>query len=328
MPDVSVIITAHNEESTIAEAIDSVLAQTFSNWELCIVNDGSSDRTGEIIESYSERFPQIFFVNQQQLGLSAARNVGLSATTGSLVQFLDADDKLLPEKLQNQVSFMQGNKNVAATYGLGRYFKNNQEVEVEYPLPEGTLLSTLLVRNFILINAALIKREVLNEVGGFKESSSSLFSIYGCEDWDFWLRLAIRGFQIECQNEIVVHNRWTGRNMSEDVLRMKRSYAWVLDETLCDTQYLGPVRYVLWRMQRCYRFLDYLLSFSLEKTGSDTLAETDLVLRGKWGWCERSLFGAFSHSLRQANYFEIQRIFWQNLARVIGKSYKPIARFL
>ena len=328
MPDISIIITAHNEESTIAEAIESVLGQSFSNWELCIVNDGSSDRTGEIVNSYTERFSQIFCVEQKQLGLAAARNVGLRATSAALVQFLDADDKLLPDKLKEQVGYLKRQEDVAAVYGIGRYYRDNKEVEVEYPLPEGTLLSTLLIRNFILINAALIRRDAIHVVGGFKESSKTIFSIYGCEDWDFWLRLAIYGYRIECQNKVVVHNRWTGRNMSEDVLRMKRSYAWVLDEAAIYGGNLGMVRYVLWRLQRSYRFLDYLLAFSDQNNPEESLKEIDKILRGRWGGCEKLLFGALEASLRQANHPEIKKVFWNNLARVIGKSYKPIARFL
>ena len=325
MPDISIIITAHNEERTIAEAIESVLGQSFSDWELCIVNDGSSDRTSEIVNYYTERFSQIFCVDQKQLGLSAARNVGLRSTSGPLVQFLDADDKLLPDKLKKQVEYLQRQEHVAAVYGLGRYFRENQEADVEYPLPEGTLLSTLLVRNFILINAALIRRDTIHAIGGFKEFSKTIFSIYGCEDWDFWLRMAIHGHRIECQNEVVVHNRWTGRNMSEDVLRMKRSYAWVLDESASEVRRLGPIRYMLWRTQRCYRFLDYLLTFS---NSGESLEEINRILQVRWGWCEKWLFEALAVSVEQANYLEFKRVFWNNLARAIGKSYKLVARFL
>lgn len=107
MPSVSVVIPCYNVEEYISECIESVLKQTYSDLEIICVNDGSTDDTFRILKNYGEEFPEkIKLISQNNLGASAARNIGLSVAKGQYVQFLDADDLLLPEKIEHQMKLV------------------------------------------------------------------------------------------------------------------------------------------------------------------------------------------------------------------------------
>lgn len=109
-PEVSVVIPCYNAEKYLRQAIDSVFAQTYSNLELIVVNDGSTDKSGAILASYGDR---IRVIHQQNQGLSAARNVGIASALGEYVAFLDADDYWQPDKLRQQIAVMEANPNLA-----------------------------------------------------------------------------------------------------------------------------------------------------------------------------------------------------------------------
>ncbi len=114
---VSVIMPVYNGEKYLAEAIDSILVQTFTDFELLIVDDGSQDGSAEIIRSYEKRDRRIrFFQLEENMGAATARNRGISAAGGEYVTSMDCDDVSLPERLQKQVDFLQSNPNIG---GLG-----------------------------------------------------------------------------------------------------------------------------------------------------------------------------------------------------------------
>lgn len=112
-PKVSVIISVYNGERYLAEAIDSVLAQTYQDFELILIDDGSTDRTKEIIQSY----PTIRYFYQENQGVAAARNLGVAQSRGDYLTFLDADDLWLPEKLALQIEAFAGNPHLDIVTG-------------------------------------------------------------------------------------------------------------------------------------------------------------------------------------------------------------------
>ena len=116
MPTVSVIIPCYNQGRYLAQAVESVIAQTMPDWECIIVNDGSTDNTGEVALSLAERDSRIRYIEQENGGTSAAKNAGLNAVRGRYVQFLDADDWIMPTKFELQVKAVEGTEELAVSY--------------------------------------------------------------------------------------------------------------------------------------------------------------------------------------------------------------------
>ena len=193
VPTVSVIIPAHNAERHLAQAIDSVLAQTYQDFEILLVDDGSTDNTLQVAERYRE---QVRIYTQEQCGPSAARNAGLRKAQGKFVAFLDADDILLPEKLSRQVGFLKTYPQIDVVYSNGYGFYTTADgkefqqtfsalgfLQTNLGVPEVSL-PLLAIQNAFPIHAALSRRQAILDVGGFDET------LLGREDWDLWLRVA------------------------------------------------------------------------------------------------------------------------------------------
>ena len=193
MPRVSIIIPAYNSSRYLAEAIDSVLAQTFQDFEIIIVDDGSTDGTLQVARNY----PQLLrVVSQQRLGPSAARNAGIQVSKGEYLVFLDADDLLLPSKLEAQVFYLDDHSEVDVVYSNGYCFwaaDNGSEIRIPFSnqgllhphlgQPEESL-PVLAIQNAFPIHAALVRLPAIEHVGGFDQA------LFGREDWDLWLRVA------------------------------------------------------------------------------------------------------------------------------------------
>src|SRR4051794_18662887 len=127
-PDVSVVIPAYNAEVTIGQTISSVLAQTFGNYELIVVNDGSSDRTAEIVQELSAKDPRITLVTQKNRGVAAARNYGISLARAELIATLDADDIWHGTYLEKQMATMIRRKCTVAVYAWSRYIDSDGDI--------------------------------------------------------------------------------------------------------------------------------------------------------------------------------------------------------
>lgn len=188
-PAVSVIIPTYNQARFITRAVESVLAQSYSNYELIVVDDGSTDGTQAVLAGYADR---LVCLRQEHAERSAARNFGLRHATGRYVAFLDADDTLLPNMLAMQTNYLERHLRTAFVHGYALMADADNhivkpEVLMGAPLDSGqTPFASLLVGTSVLIHTALVRRSCLDEVGGFDGSLS------GCEDWDLWLRLAAR----------------------------------------------------------------------------------------------------------------------------------------
>ena len=185
MPVISVIIPTYNAERTILETITSVQKQTFSDFELLLINDGSSDRTLELLQNISDERLQIF--SYENAGVSVARNRGIAHATGEVIAFLDADDLWTPDKLELQVAALQQHPQAGVAYSWtyimdekGKSFHVDESIFFE-----GDVYVNLLVRNFICSGSnSLIRRQAIESVGEFDPTLT-----HG-EDWEFYLRLA------------------------------------------------------------------------------------------------------------------------------------------
>ena len=194
-PLVSVITPFLNAQSFIQEAIMSVIAQTYDNWELLLVDDGSTDASTEIARRYTQQYPEkvryLQHVSHQNRGLSASRNLGVSHAKGKYVALLDADDIWLPQKLERQVAILESHPEAAMTYGPGRWWYSwtgNQEdsqrdylqtlgVQVNTLFQPPTLLTLFLRQERMapLICALLVRRDVVERIEGWEEAFRTLY---------------------------------------------------------------------------------------------------------------------------------------------------------
>ena len=187
MPTISVIIPVYNGEKTIKQTIESVLNQTFRDFELLIINDGSQDATLEIIQAINDERIQVF--SYQNSGVSASRNRALTKAKGEFISFIDADDLWTPNKLELQLKALQDNPQAAVAYSWsdwidesGQFLRSGGHITVN-----GKAYEKLLLRDFIESGSnPLIRKQALDEVGCFEQS------VTPAEDWDMWLRLAAR----------------------------------------------------------------------------------------------------------------------------------------
>lgn len=176
---VAVIMPAYKQAEYVAEALDSLLAQTYSNWECAVVDDGSPDDVRSIVELYARRDERIRFHHTENHGVSAARNFAVSATTAPLILPLDADDRLAPEYIAECVKAFRKHPDATVVFADWKFFgKTTYTPRLEY-----TGFRDLLTSNSIHCSG-MFWREDFERIGGYDESIP-----FGYEDWEFWIRL-------------------------------------------------------------------------------------------------------------------------------------------
>lgn len=228
MPEVSIIIPAYNAERTILETIQSVQQQTFDDFEIIIINDGSRDRTLELIQTIQDKRLRIF--SYENGGLPVARNRGISHATGEFIAFLDADDLWTTDKLELQLTALKQHPDAGVAYSW-TYFMDVDEQgkpisllpSPQYPF-QGNIYEKLLVSDFIHSGSnTLIRRENIDLIGEFDSTLKS------CEDWDYWVRLAACCHFVVVPKYQVFYRRTPGA-MSSKVEVMKEAALIAMDK--------------------------------------------------------------------------------------------------
>ncbi len=210
---ISVIVPCYKQARFLGEAIESVLAQTYPNFEIIVVDDGSPDDASEVAAGY----PCVRYIRQQNQGVSAARNAGTRQSKGYYLFFLDADDRLLPDALEVSLNYLKTYPEAALVYGRNRFISlDGSPLPITHrPSVEGNHYLALLGYNYILTGTAMMRRDVFEALGGFNTS------LHGCEDYDFNLRVA-RSFPIYCHQQEIMEYRRHGTSASHDlVVQMK-----------------------------------------------------------------------------------------------------------
>lgn len=257
MARVSVIMPAYNYANYLPEAIQSVLNQTFRDFQLLIVDDGSTDNTREVVRRFLHN-PKVRYVYQENRGLAATRNTGVKSTHGEVVAFLDADDVWLEQKLQKQVEVMDSKPEVGLVYtdvhfidGQGKILTDRQWARRR----KKTMFEDLLFSNVITGSgsSSVVRRECFDKVGSFDESFRSL------EDLDLWLRIA-RHYEFERVDERLTKIRHHKSNMQVNVDRMAEGWMAYLAKREVPDQYVRAERQaryeILGRIARQYYELD------------------------------------------------------------------------
>lgn len=207
MPKVSVIIPTYNRAQYIGAAIESILLQTFRDFEIIVVDDGSTDDTEAVLKTLRHR---LNYVRQAHSGLPAvARNNALRNAKGEYIAFLDSDDVFLPGKLASQTARLDAEPQLALVYSNAEYFRGDGSVVgtllKSLPPIQGQILVPLLVDNFLATCSVLVRKSCLDTVGFFDESPA----LPGGEDYDLWLRIAAHhnvGFVKGMSSRIRLHD--------------------------------------------------------------------------------------------------------------------------
>ena len=226
VPQVSVIIPAYNAAGFIEDAVRSVLAQTFSDYELIVVNDGSpdSDELGRVLSPYADR---IIYLEQENRGPSGARNAALEIAKGKYLALLDSDDTWLPNYLMEQVNFLNQVPDTDMVYADAILFGEGPLVGKSFmqcspSIGPVTFESLLRYESSVITSCSVISREKVIAAGLFDER------FVRCEDFDLWIRLAHRGARIRYQTQVLARHRISDASLASDQIRMVESQIEVL----------------------------------------------------------------------------------------------------
>ncbi len=203
-PSVSVVIPSYNYARFLRKAVESLQAQSFSNWEVIIVDDGSTDDTDKVVADLLKEEQRIVYLWQQNSGTSAAKNAGIRLARGEYILFLDADDLLTANKLAAHLEHFSNNPHIDISYSRFRYFQDGDEHRlftkldlssekewvVEIDGRYDVALPVFLRGNNMVIHAAMVRKSLVDRVGDFDTGMRAL------EDWDYWLRCLLRGAHI------------------------------------------------------------------------------------------------------------------------------------
>lgn len=212
-PLVSFVMPAYNCESHIGAAVSGALSQTYQNTEIIVVNDGSSDRTGQVLAGFGD---MIRVIDQPNAGPSAARNTGAAAARGEYIAFADGDDLMLPGYLDRMMDTLQA-------AGSGRwwvmsqaYFLSADGIDTRRPVVAGGAVPrahqrmTILQRNIVGPPAAIVHADMHREIGGMDPELGS------SEDWDYWARAIFNGWYAVFQPEPLYLYRWSDGSLSNN----------------------------------------------------------------------------------------------------------------
>lgn len=194
---VSVILTCYNQEKYLAEALDSVLNQTYPNWECIILNDGSTDGSEEVAKRYASKDKRFIYVYQNNQGVVAARNNAIKISKGDYILPLDGDDMISSDYIKLATDVLDNNKDVIlVSCNVERFGKESGFL----PLPDLNIRNIL--RSGCCVSSSMYRREMYESVGGYKEYMSE-----GWEDWEFFISLLETGGKVYKLNQILFFYR-------------------------------------------------------------------------------------------------------------------------
>lgn len=336
-PILSIVIPVYNAEKYLASALDSVFNQSFENYEVIVVNDGSTDNTTEVIHPYIIK-NRIKYIKQENHGPSAARNRGIKEATGDFICFLDADDLLLPDCLSDSVAILKEKPDVGILFK--NYFKINMGDTVEDSLtghfeeanhwklfeklgglfPLGIqdvwiikeAYFVLLLRNFVFLSGTITRRQLLIDLGGFNETMRM------GEDRDLWLRIALNAEVAVSKKPGSIYRRRSGSLVenrelflqSQIYTPMKNYYP----ENLNSEQ---TIAFVKNQRNHYYSYAQYLSQRYRSQKARDLLLECLRQIGWNWGH-----YYIFILMLLPAWSLRVLRFLKQGSSIKIGKNIK------
>jgi glycosyltransferase involved in cell wall biosynthesis len=222
MPTVDVIIPAYNAARYLRIAIESVIAQTFDDWRIILVDDGSTDNTAEVVAPFIEQLgPKLKYIKQANRGLPGARNVAIQNSTAEFLALLDADDVWLPCRLEESLKSFEGRPQVGLSYGfVTRVDTEGVKIDTfarRQKHAEGWIAPYIYMRETDMVCPSVtFRRKCVDDVGDFDESFRAT------EDRDLWLRIALR-YEVALVPTMIAYYRVSPNSMSTDPERMLKA---------------------------------------------------------------------------------------------------------
>jgi glycosyltransferase involved in cell wall biosynthesis len=247
-PAVSVIVPAYNTAEYIGETLESVFQQTFQDFEVIVINDGSPDTAK--LEGVLERFQhQIVYLKQENRGLSGARNTGIRQARGEYLAFLDSDDSWYPRYLEKQIEYLKQNPSLDAIYCDSLCFGDIRFARQTFmqlcpSIGPVTLESLITGRCHVCVSCTIARHKTVIETGLFDERLRSV------EDWDLWIRILHRGGSMTYQRAVLGRRRVRPGALSNDSLKMLASLAEALSNLDATLNFSAPTRALLLRRLR------------------------------------------------------------------------------
>ena len=206
MPRVSIVIPTYNCDRFLGRAVDTALSQSYTDHEIIVVDDGSTDGTADLIAQYEQR---VRYYRQSNRGVSAARNLALDYATGEFIAYLDADDMWYPQKLEAQVAFLDTHKECGLVHTEVSVIDEDDEIlhlcfnqETKRSIPRGYCLTDLLRRCHIQTLTVMERRQCLDRIGGFDERLPI------AQDYHHWIKVVGGGFAVGYLAEPLGKYRW------------------------------------------------------------------------------------------------------------------------
>lgn len=256
---ISVIIPAYNVAAYIGETLDSLLAQTYTDYEAVIVNDGSTDDTEQVIASYRELLgDRLVYVKQSNGGLANARNAGLRVARGRYIALLDADDLWAPEFLAKMLTLLESDPTLDLVFPNAWFWGSpnfsGREFQAVFPASEPVTFERVLRRECYIFGLALFKRELLETVGYYDEELGA------SEDFDLWLRMLRHGCRFGFTREPLVKYRWRADSLSNNSDKLLNNLSKVYHKWLRDPAITAEQRALI---EAQLRDADAMLNWSL-----------------------------------------------------------------
>lgn len=281
---ISVIIPVYNGEKTIQATLESVLQQTFPDFELIIINDGSTDQTLARIAQYDD--PRLSIYTNIRQGAAVSRNQGFQHSTGEYIAFLDADDLWTVDKLEAQLKALKDHPENTVAYSWTDYIDvaGNKLYSGSYLALNGDIYSNLLVRNFLENGSnPMIKRQAFIDIGGFDES------LEGGQDWDLYLRLAAK-YQFIAVPKVQIYYRVSSGSISSNLSRQEQQVLQVMERNFAQsTAEIQPLR--SYSLTHLYKYLS-CRALALPPSSLNGLKALQFSL--KYAWYEPHKFSQFS----------------------------------
>ncbi len=224
-PNVSIIIPAYNQAHFLAAAVDSALAQTYRNYEIIVVDDGSTDDTPAVAAQYGDC---IRYIRQENRGLAGARNTGITAARGTLIGLLDSDDIWLPKYLETITGLAERYPHAAVYYSRARCMdvdgRDLPQIAGYRDIEPGALYHTLLRANHLIPSTVTIRTAAVRQANLFDPQFRS------CEDWDLWLKLSREQQAFIGTRDVLVRYRIHGSSLSANTQYMQHSKRMVIEK--------------------------------------------------------------------------------------------------
>lgn len=217
-PLVTVLMSVYNGEKYLIEAIESILNQTFNDFEFLIINDGSMDRSRDIIISYKD--PRIRLVdNEENIGLTRSLNKGIAESRGKYIARMDADDISMPERLEKQVAYMEEHCEIAVCGTWGIVKEDERNWEARMPVTHDDIFISLIGGNALIHTSVIIRRDLVLEVGFYDEK------LMFAQDYGLWFKFIAKGYKLNNIPEFLIQYNYHSNSISKSKKNNQESFA-------------------------------------------------------------------------------------------------------